>query len=505
MSEIGRNRTSIGRLFSRRNRARSSSPGLAAPAGRPWDVNPDSRELLIDGRRTRLSEKPFRVLMALLERPGEVVSRDDLRRRLWPDDTFVDFDNNLNTAVASLRQALGDSARAPRYIETLPRLGYRLLPVASLPADAAPGRGYGIGAVAIAAAVVLIVLASALVLWPRPGASPAADGVATSAEAADAFARGRYLREQFMTTFDADALRQARRAFREAAALDPAFAKAIAEEADTAVEMAFAGAMRFRDGLQEARDLAGQALALDDGTAAAHRVMAMTRLFLDWDVEAARLHVARSEELDATMARTAMARATFASALGLHDEAIEAARRAVALEPEAYYVRADLAFFYLAAGRDREAAASSQTVLDVRPDFLPALVYAATAYERLGLWGDAAAAARGVMAQMGATAGDLARFDASRARDAVRFWRQWDLGRMQRMADGRTADYAFQLALKHAAAGNHATALDFLERAFATRAALVVYMRAFPELAALRGDPRFQRLADGIAPAASAG
>jgi DNA-binding winged helix-turn-helix (wHTH) protein len=86
-----------------------------------------TRELFRRGRRVRLGEKPSRVLEALLARPGDLVARAELRRLLWDEHTFVDFDNNLNSAVASLREALGDSAQAPAFIETLPRLGYRFI------------------------------------------------------------------------------------------------------------------------------------------------------------------------------------------------------------------------------------------------------------------------------------------------------------------------------------------------------------------------------------------
>lgn len=75
----------------------------------------------------RLHEKPLRVLLALLERPGELVEREELHRRLWPDNTFVDFDNNLNAAVKKLRDALGDAAESPRFVETVPRRGYRFV------------------------------------------------------------------------------------------------------------------------------------------------------------------------------------------------------------------------------------------------------------------------------------------------------------------------------------------------------------------------------------------
>ena len=92
-----------------------------------FDVDLRAGELLKDGRRVRMQEQPFRVLEALVERPGEVVTREELRQRLWAEDTFVDFDNGLNNCVNKLRVALGDSAAAPRFIETVGRRGYRFI------------------------------------------------------------------------------------------------------------------------------------------------------------------------------------------------------------------------------------------------------------------------------------------------------------------------------------------------------------------------------------------
>jgi cholera toxin transcriptional activator len=84
-------------------------------------------ELRKNGARIRLQEQPFQILVYLLDRAGEVVTREELRQKLWPADTFVDFDHSLNTAVNKLREALGDSASSPRYVETLARRGYRFL------------------------------------------------------------------------------------------------------------------------------------------------------------------------------------------------------------------------------------------------------------------------------------------------------------------------------------------------------------------------------------------
>ena len=92
-----------------------------------FEVDLRAGELRKQGKRVKLQDQPFQVLSALLQRSGDVVTREELRSQIWPEDTFVDFDNSLNTAINKLREALGDSADSPRFIETLPRRGYRFL------------------------------------------------------------------------------------------------------------------------------------------------------------------------------------------------------------------------------------------------------------------------------------------------------------------------------------------------------------------------------------------
>jgi len=92
-------------------------------------------ELRKNGNRVKLQMQPFQVLVALLERPQEVVTREELRQRLWPQDTFVDFDHGLNTAMVKLRDVLGDSASKPRFIETIAKRGYRFLGTAEVISD----------------------------------------------------------------------------------------------------------------------------------------------------------------------------------------------------------------------------------------------------------------------------------------------------------------------------------------------------------------------------------
>jgi DNA-binding winged helix-turn-helix (wHTH) protein len=92
-----------------------------------FEVNLQAGELRKNGVRIKLQEQPFQILVMLLERPGEVITREQLRQQLWRADTFVDFDHGLNSAINKIRQALGDSAENSRFVETLARRGYRFI------------------------------------------------------------------------------------------------------------------------------------------------------------------------------------------------------------------------------------------------------------------------------------------------------------------------------------------------------------------------------------------
>ena len=93
----------------------------------PYEARESTGELRKHGIRIKLHSQPFQVLMMLLERPSELVTREEMRQRLWGEDTFVDFDHGLNSAVNKVREALSDSASQPRYVETIAGKGYRFM------------------------------------------------------------------------------------------------------------------------------------------------------------------------------------------------------------------------------------------------------------------------------------------------------------------------------------------------------------------------------------------
>jgi len=170
----------------------SPSPARGTLRFAAFEVDLRAGELRKSGRRIKLQEQPFQILQLLLERPGELVTREELRNRIWSADTFVDFDHGLYNAIKRLREALGDSSENPVYVETLAKRGYRFLaPVEVVTANAssfspppAPAPAASLARVrlglAIAAVVVLIALAGALTrdsverLWGRVKAAPRA-------------------------------------------------------------------------------------------------------------------------------------------------------------------------------------------------------------------------------------------------------------------------------------------------------------------------------------------
>ena len=138
-----------------------------------FEIDRRSGELRKRGTRVRVRDQSLQILLLLLERPGQVVTRDELQRRLWPADTFVDFDHGLNKAVNRLREVLGDAADSPRFIETLPKRGYRFVAsVDAPPAAASPPTRRSIVWIGAAALLTIVAAALAYVRFTRASPTP---------------------------------------------------------------------------------------------------------------------------------------------------------------------------------------------------------------------------------------------------------------------------------------------------------------------------------------------
>src|SRR5215470_7997656 len=150
-----------------------------------YEISFQSGELRKAGIKIKVQQQPLKLLEILLEHPGEIVTREELRTRIWPQESFGDFDQAVNVAIAKLRSALGDSAENPRYIETLPRRGYRFIAEVAIVDSAKPApelddnlevtqhrRWPRVWKIASAALVLILVVLSTWLLFSRRNSAP---------------------------------------------------------------------------------------------------------------------------------------------------------------------------------------------------------------------------------------------------------------------------------------------------------------------------------------------
>jgi DNA-binding winged helix-turn-helix (wHTH) protein/tetratricopeptide (TPR) repeat protein len=304
-----------------------------------WVLRPSSGELLRDGNRQRLAQQPLRMLVELLEHPGEVVTRERLVQVLWPKGV-VDFDNSLNAAVRKLRVVLGDDSETPRYIETLPRIGYRFVgTISSAPAPAAPpARGRFRWAVPAAAGVLVLLVG---VAWwraqqPRTLMGPVAQvveaggpGRSSNQRAYELYLSGKFERSRRDVNGTPAAIADLQAALRE----DPYFAEAWAALAETYTGAGITQGMPIDEAIKQARTAALRALELDPKLASAHASLATIKLHYDFDYAGVEEELAAARAVDDRHSRMWHTFGLLRGYQGRTDEAFRYLGRARELEP----------------------------------------------------------------------------------------------------------------------------------------------------------------------------
>lgn len=467
-----------------------------APEPRPtklvfadFELHVETRELFRAGRAVKLQDQPARLLELLASRPGQLVERDEIRRRLWGDAVNVDFDQGINFCVKQLRRALEDSAARPRCVETVPRRGYRFVaPVerAAIPEDelarlsvAARRRRPrpSVSLLAIAAAVAaLALLAAGGLRWRRSEPAAPAPAEALPAAAREAYLEGVYLLQKD----DADPA-LARAALRRSVELAPAFAPAHARLAEAL--------LRGEPAATAAEAQARRALELDPQLAPAHVVMGRILFYVTYDWDAAGRELQRAIELDPELARAYHQYAGWLSARGRHEEALAAAERARRLDPGSLLLAADVGLFAYFARRWDQAIAESRRVLALDPGYVWAQRWILYAAQERGSVALALEQARAEVAAAVERRG--ARTPEGGIGSLEDYWR-WRLARMREIVGEDRAPPA-QLAMLYLGAGERERALEVLgvacERHAGWRAP---YLGVHPFFDPLRSEPRFQ-------------
>jgi DNA-binding winged helix-turn-helix (wHTH) protein/tetratricopeptide (TPR) repeat protein len=413
-----------------------------------FEADVASGELRRRGKLIALQEKPFQILRLLLSNAGELITRDDLRRELWPPETVVDFDRSLNSAMNKLRGALKDPARSSQFIQTLHGRGYRFIaPVSRLEARQPEGstRKRQI---------------TGLHLWNRR---------------------------------DPEALRQALRAFQEMVDDDPTSARGYSGMALCWCLLGDYGWTQATDAFPRAKAAAQRALEFDGGDAEAHAALGFVLHRHEWNWAAAESEYRAAVELDLQCATAQHWYAEFLSQRSRHDEAIARIAAARELDPLSAIIAIVEAWIYFHARRYEEADACVQRAIQLRENFAIGHYLLGRIRLAQGRAEEAVELASKAVEAQPESSYLLAELAVAQARAGCQDRAEGILEQMHsRWKPGELSP--FSIAKIHASLGDGARAFDELERGIEIRTSWMLDLRVDPELDALRSDPRWNEV-----------
>jgi DNA-binding winged helix-turn-helix (wHTH) protein/tetratricopeptide (TPR) repeat protein len=472
-----------------------------------WTVNRISGEMTKDGRVTRLPQQPLRILVELYDNAGAIVTRERLVKTLWPTG-IVDFDNGLNVAVRKLRLALDDVGDAPKYIETLPKVGYRFsVPALAVPGEAVPGEAppapRSLPALPGRRPIVAIslgVFAAAIgVAWWWSTEQAVVDSAAARipVTSSDATAKPKHVpsvraREFYLEGLsqrsrrDINASRLAMENFQAAIREDPNYAEAWAAFAAVNSGMVIRHMIPYAEGIPTALAAAKRAIELDDSLSEGHIALAQILLDHERDFTASRVELERARAINAQSSRLWHTYAMWHAHQGHVDEALADIRKARELEPMVLLYKSNYAMILYNARRYEDAIAYLTPILEANPTFAQARSVLANA---LVATGDLAGAESQLdlrlspdlyQAERGFLAAKLGKRDVA-LREIARLE---ELGRA-----GFGTGYA--IATIYTALGDLDRGCQYIARGVDDHSILLAWMRLDPHMDPLRGRQCF--------------
>jgi DNA-binding winged helix-turn-helix (wHTH) protein/tetratricopeptide (TPR) repeat protein len=480
-----------------------------------FELELGARRLQRNGLKMRLGEKPFRLLALLVSRAGETLTRNELREELWPGNIHVNFEHGLNNAVNKIRTVLGDQAEGPRFVATVPKVGYRFIaPVQTVrwrePADnlavrcepaaqsdisRSPTR-MGRPSVMISVPLTILApltlaLAVALVAYGLLNRSTVASrpGPLLARKAGEAYALGVY----YQTLPGEETLARSKEYLERAIALDPAFPEAHAALALTEEfigdEVSLNPGTDYQRAIAEAR----RALDLDPSLAEAHVALGNAMFRGEWDWREARLEYLRALDLDARSVSALEAYARLLGATGEKEESLRVIGRAQALDPLSIRIQYDRAILSYLARDYEQAIAQLTSLLKVQPGFADARKSLSDAYAREGQWDKASTELLRWLQQIQVDQGEIRTTQrVLREQGLPALWRQHSQGACHRSPD------AYGIPFNHAAysalLGETDQAMQWLDRAYEQHDNRLLTLKVDPQFDKLRADPEFVSL-----------
>jgi DNA-binding winged helix-turn-helix (wHTH) protein/Flp pilus assembly protein TadD len=493
-----------------------------------FEVNLPARELRKHGVRVRLPRQPYAILTMLLEKPGEIITREEMRARLWSSDTFVDFEHGLNSCIKRLRVALNDNPQNSRYIETVPRVGYRFIapvePTALTPLSIGAQRSDELASAdepniqsrrpLFVLAMLLIVGLCASLAWsrfrnrPRPmsktvdelhavvNANTANDAgnhravsSKSAAEARDLFLKGMY----FWNKRTIAGFREAIDYFQQATAKDPNNAPAYAGLANAYTLLTAYSGTSSTLYIPQARAAALRAIQIDQRSAEGHTSLALILQNHDWDWQGSEREFRRAIELNPNYATAHHWYAEHLMWLGRFDEALRESDRARELDPLSVIIATDHGAILFYSRRYDLAINYLQALLEKAPDFPRAAHLLIQAYVEKGMYKQAVKE----MKTQATSYGDgpsywqLSGYVYGRAGEVKLARRELEKLEKRDQKEQLSPESIIRVYL---AVGNKEEALSDLEKAYAGHYNNLTALKVDPVFDPLRSDPRYQDL-----------
>ena len=450
-------------------------------------------ELRKQGLQIKLQEKPFQMLAVLLEHAGELVTREEMRQRLWPADTFVDFDANLDTALNKLRQALGDSAENSRFVQTIPRRGYCFIAPVTLIDESADVLIPALDPVTTrmlkegTSFPRVTILVTPFENLPRRHTLTVGNPVNPGAY--DDYLKGLF---EFNRRTQ-EGLQRSIKYFRQASEKDPEFAPTYAALAYSYVVAASWTFLSPKEAYPRAKEAAQKALTIDDTLSDAHFIVADVLHEYDWDWSGAEGEYLRGLELNPSSPVGHRYYAEYLTHAGRYPEALAEIRKAQQLDPLSLITHSLLCFVNYHAREYDTAIAECKKVLELDPNFFPAHYFLGEAYSGKRFYAQAvsehqkACDISGNVSMMSAAIA-CNYVTSGHVQEGRKILEEllWDVK--------QTYVSPYALAKIYASLGDKELALAMLEKAFEQRSFELVYLNDEPQFGVLHETPRFRQM-----------
>jgi DNA-binding winged helix-turn-helix (wHTH) protein/Flp pilus assembly protein TadD len=434
-----------------------------------FEVDLENRELRKHGIRIKLQRKPFQILEFLMQRPGQLVMRNDLAQLLWPG-MHVSFDRSLNTAVNALRRALGDNSRDARFIETRTGLGYIFLASVEAVEEVSGGARVDAG--------IQLVHSNA---------------VSAASDVPQDCLKGRY----FCHKLTEEDLHRGVAHFNAALAQHPHCAFAYAGLADAYCLAALLNMGPAADIYPRAKEMALSALNARPDLGDAHASLASVKRLFEWDWAGAEAEYLTALVLSSNSAMTHQAYGAHLAATGKAEEALRELRRAEEIDPLSAVVNVGVAWGLYVTRDFQGASEQSWKLLAMEPKFGAAQYALGLAYAQMGLTEDAIVELSNARTCSGDQPAVLAALAYIHACGGESSEAAAMLGQLEALSQHRYVS-PYWLSLVYVGLGDRTRALDLLDQAYQDRDVWMTWLGVEPRFDALRGEPRFQRLLRGV-------